>query len=256
MYINRRMIMYGIEDFNLEDFNLISIMEIVDENKYVQTMDIEVADKHHFFVRNPEYSDECIVSHNTAEIVFGDPENQEYLDLKDYDVNPYREEFGWTSNNSIFAELGMDYTDACKRVVKNGEPGFAWLENMQGYSRMKSGKDYKDRRVKGGNPCVVGDSIITTDRGRLRMDELVERVNSGETIKVMSFNEQTLTTEFNVITKAWMSKKDATVWKLEIEENDQMFKLTCTPDHKIYTTNRGYVEANDLTGEDDIKIIT
>jgi len=39
--------MYGIEDFNLEDFNLISIMEIVDENKYVQTMDIEVADKHH-----------------------------------------------------------------------------------------------------------------------------------------------------------------------------------------------------------------
>jgi len=35
-----------------------------------------------------------------------------------------------------------------------------------------------------------------------------------------------------------------------------MFKLTCTPDHKIYTTNRGYVEANDLTGEDDIKIIT
>jgi len=140
--------------------------------------------------------------------------------------------------------------------VKNGEPGFAWLENMQGYSRMKSGKDYKDRRVKGGNPCVVGDSIITTDRGRLRMDELVERVNSGETIKVMSFNEQTLTTEFNVITKAWMSKKDATVLTLEIEENDQMFKLTCTPDHKIYTTNRGYVEANDLTGEDDIKIIT
>lgn len=255
MYI-KEIKMYGIEDFNLEDFNLIPIMEIVDENKYVQTMDIEVDDKHHFFVRNPEYSDECIVSHNTAEIVFGDPTSDEYLDLKNYKVNPQREEFGWTSNNSIFAELGMDYTEACERVVKNGEPGFAWLENMQDYSRMRNGKDYKDRRVKGGNPCVVGDTVITTDVGQLRIDEIVDRVFKGETIKALSFNEHTLKHEFNIISKAWMSKKDATVLTLEIDENGQTFELTCTPDHKIYTTNRGYVEAKNLTEEDDIKIIT
>ena len=70
----------------------------------------------------------CVVAGNvrrTAEIVFGDPTNDEYLDLKNYDVNPHREEFGWTSNNSVFAELGMDYGPVCERVVKNGEPGFA-----------------------------------------------------------------------------------------------------------------------------------
>ena len=99
----------------------------------------------------------CVVAGNvrrTAEIVFGDANSQEYLDLKNYEVNPHRAEYGWTSNNSIFAELGMDYTDACERVKLNGEPGFAWLENMQNYSRMNNGPDYKDHRVKGGNPCL------------------------------------------------------------------------------------------------------
>ena len=44
-----------------------------------------------------------------------------------YEKNPHRYQFGWTSNNSLFSELGMDYTDVCKRIVDNGEPGFAWL---------------------------------------------------------------------------------------------------------------------------------
>jgi len=99
----------------------------------------------------------CVVAGNvrrTAEIVFGDPHSEEYLDLKNYEVNPHREQYGWTSNNSIYAELGMDYTDVCKRIVDNGEPGFAWLENMRHYSRMKNGGDDKDHRVAGGNPCL------------------------------------------------------------------------------------------------------
>jgi len=99
----------------------------------------------------------CVVAGNvrrTAEIVFGDPDSEEYLDLKNYEVNPHRDQYGWTSNNSIFAELGMDYTDVCKRITDNGEPGFAWLENMQKYSRMQNGGDNKDHRVAGGNPCL------------------------------------------------------------------------------------------------------
>ena len=99
----------------------------------------------------------CVVAGNvrrTAEIVFGEPDSEEYLDLKNYDANPHREQFGWTSNNSIFAELGMDYADVCKRIVDNGEPGFAWLENMKRYSRMQNGGDNKDHRAAGGNPCL------------------------------------------------------------------------------------------------------
>ena len=99
----------------------------------------------------------CVVAGNvrrTAEIVFGDPYDDEYLDLKNYKVNPDREQYGWTSNNSIFAELGMDYTEVSKRIVDNGEPGLAWLENMRKFSRMQNGGDDKDHRVAGGNPCL------------------------------------------------------------------------------------------------------
>ena len=98
----------------------------------------------------------CVIAGNvrrTAEIVFG-PDTDEYLDLKNYDVNPHRAEWGWTSNNSIFAEVGQDYEHAATRTAANGEPGYAWLSNMQNYSRMNNGPDYKDDRARGGNPCL------------------------------------------------------------------------------------------------------
>ncbi|CAG8436372.1 2701_t:CDS:10 [Ambispora gerdemannii] len=99
----------------------------------------------------------CVVSGNvrrTAEIAFGDPLDNEYIDLKNYLVNPHRSEYGWTSNNSVFAPLGLNYAKICDRVVNNGEPGFAWLENARAYGRMADPVSYKDRRAQGGNPCL------------------------------------------------------------------------------------------------------
>jgi len=98
----------------------------------------------------------CVVAGNvrrTAEIAFGRYDDDAFLDLKNYDKNPHRAEFGWTSNNSVLAELGMDYEPICRRIVRNGEPGLAWLHNMRGYSRMDGSYDGKDLLVKGANPC-------------------------------------------------------------------------------------------------------
>lgn len=97
----------------------------------------------------------CVVSGNvrrTAEISLG-PETEEFLDLKNYKLHPERAEYGWTSNNSVFAELGMNYENICKRIVENGEPGLVFLSNMQRYSRMGDLPDDKDRRAMGSNPC-------------------------------------------------------------------------------------------------------
>jgi ribonucleoside-triphosphate reductase (thioredoxin) len=74
-----------------------------------------------------------------------------------YANKPWAYKFGgwrWASNNSLFAEVGMDYTKSAQSVAVNGEPGFAWLKNMQAYGRMKDPADWKDYRVKGGNPCL------------------------------------------------------------------------------------------------------
>ncbi len=62
--------------------------------------------------------------------------------------------YGWVSNNSIYAELGMDYTNIQQNITTNGEPGLLWLQNMKEYSRMCDPKDYRDRHASGGNPCL------------------------------------------------------------------------------------------------------
>lgn len=109
----------------------------------------------------------CVVSGNvrrSAQIVFGEPNSEEYLKLKDYEwddkkqtytgSNVHRAQWGWTSNNSILAELGQDYKNVAKQTALNGEPGYAWLENMQQYGRFKDPLDGKDLRAMGANPCM------------------------------------------------------------------------------------------------------
>ena len=99
----------------------------------------------------------CVVSGNvrrSAEIVFGPADSEEYIDLKNYEVNPHRAEYGWTSNNSVFANTGMNYHPTAKRIAINGEPGYAWLDNMRAYGRMGDIPNNKDQRACGGNPCL------------------------------------------------------------------------------------------------------
>lgn len=98
----------------------------------------------------------CVVSGNvrrSAEIAFGLPEDEQYLDLKNYEVNPERASYGWASNNSIVGTIGMDYSEIAKRIQINGEPGVFWLDSARAYSRMNNGKDWKDARASGANPC-------------------------------------------------------------------------------------------------------
>ena len=110
----------------------------------------------------------CVVAGNvrrTAQIVFGSPDSEEYLDLKNYKVNPERSEYGWSSNNSIFAEVGMDYSDSAERTRINGEPGYIWMENVRAYSRMCDPPDWKDDLAKGANPCLPKEALVLTKNG-------------------------------------------------------------------------------------------
>jgi adenosylcobalamin-dependent ribonucleoside-triphosphate reductase len=108
----------------------------------------------------------CVVSGNarrSAQIVFGDPNNEEYVKLKDYKwdaeketytgTNVQRTEYGWLSNNSVYSTLGDDYRTIAKSTGQNGEPGYLWLENARAYGRFKDPKNYKDIRAVGANPC-------------------------------------------------------------------------------------------------------
>lgn len=88
----------------------------------------------------------------SAEIMLGEP-TEEFLDLKNYDKNPDRAMFGWASNNTVYATLGMDYSDIAERISTTGEPGLAWFENVHKYGRMNGVIDTDDAKATLFNPC-------------------------------------------------------------------------------------------------------
>jgi len=97
----------------------------------------------------------CVVAggvRRTAEIMFGDPSDQEFMTLKQ--DQKALEDRRWASNNSIFGEIGMDYAEVSRSIAVNGEPGIAWLDNIRAFSRMGRAPDHKDERAMGCNPCV------------------------------------------------------------------------------------------------------
>ena len=98
----------------------------------------------------------CVVSGNvrrSAELALGSYQDADFVNLKDYALNPERMDYGWVSNNSIAADVGMDYKDASLRTYENGEPGYFWLGNVGNYGRMDGLYDSRDSASVGVNPC-------------------------------------------------------------------------------------------------------
>lgn len=77
--------------------------------------------------------------------------------VRDFQNRPWSWKFGgwrWASNNSMFARVGMNYNAFEQSIGESGEPGFAWLDLMRAYGRMKDGINNKDIKAMGGNPCL------------------------------------------------------------------------------------------------------
>lgn len=99
------------------------------------------------------------------------------------------------------------------------------------------------------NPCLTADVMVETSVGNITMEELVKRHSGGEPMFV-----QTNTNKMQMVDAAGLTRQDAEILELVFEENGKQYKLKCTPDHKIYTQNRGWIEAKDLTEKDDIVV--
>jgi ribonucleoside-diphosphate reductase alpha chain len=111
-------------------------------------------------------------------------------------------------------------------------------------------------RINGSNPCFPGSAKVHTDKGLVRFSELLDRVRVGETFGIYTHDatnpdapaermeittpEAVMVTGFNEIVRLRFSNGA---------------ELRCTPGHRIFTTNRGYVEASELTEHDTVKVL-
>lgn len=108
----------------------------------------------------------CVVSGNvrrSAELLIGDLEDKQFLNLKNSEVFPERMRYsesqdeagwGWLSNNSVAVEVGTDLSGIIDGIALNGEPGVIYLDLSRKYGRLIDPPNNKDHRVAGYNPCA------------------------------------------------------------------------------------------------------
>lgn len=136
------------------------------------------------------------------------------------------------------------WTTLIKNMYNRNEPGIYFIDNANRYNNLRY-----YQKITVTNPCLTGDTLVTTDRGMVRLDEIVERFKRGEDVRVLTYNVETGEGEWEYLVNALKTREDANIIKITFDDGEV---LRLTPDHLVYTEGRGYVEASQLTAEDVI----
>lgn len=172
----------------------------------------------------------CVVAGNVrrgSEISLGKAGDQEFLNLKNYELNPERITLGWMSNNSVVFEKTEDFdciSDISERIKKNGEPGIFNQLNVNRYGRYGKrepiGRESEKDKAIGVNPCLTGDTLIDTDKGKKKITELIgKQFNAIVDGKIYPSTEQ-----------GFWSSGIKSVWKITLENG---MNIRATSNHKF-----------------------
>lgn len=165
-------------------------------------------------------------------------------------INPRTKEvFDRYSAREVFSMI-------VENAWKNGDPGIIFLDRLN-----KDNPTPHIGQIESTNPCVTGETLISTKKGWIKAEELHNQIEGGEDIKII-FDKRAL--EYKVSKeigkedlgvyesgsiKSW-NRGEKDVYKLISYSG---YELEATADHKILTTG-GYKELNKLKKEDEILI--
>jgi ribonucleoside-diphosphate reductase alpha chain len=106
--------------------------------------------------------------------------------------------------------------------------------------------------IKSSNLCLSGDTLIDVKIDnkelKMRLDEVIFNFNQGKVIMTKSLDIEGNFIEYQRITDAALINQESEV--IEIEDCETGKKIICTPDHQIFTKNRGYIKAGELLETD------
>ena len=145
------------------------------------------------------------------------------------------------SNNSVALKRDECTKEEFFKIIESikqfGEPGFYFAEDYESVP----------------NPCcLVGDTKISTNIGSMQLIDLIDRVQRGENIKVLSYNIQTKQLSYEKVVTGKLMRKNAEILEILFDLNSISSGIRCTPDHKIYVMDKGYVQASELKIGDKI----
>ena len=107
-------------------------------------------------------------------------------------------------------------------------------------------------RINASNPCFPGDARVHTTRGLITLRELWSLASEEEEIRVYTHRATAEEPGDGVVAStplAVMQNGVAPIVRLRFASGHE---LRCTPNHRIWTLNRGYVEAAQLTRDDQV----
>ncbi len=108
-------------------------------------------------------------------------------------------------------------------------------------------------RITASNPCFPADQRVVTDAGLVPIGDLVRRAAGGEGFAVYT-NDVTRADEpvpAVIASRPSQYMVTGTNEILELRFRDGT-RLRCTPGHRVWTSNRGWVHAKDLTADDRV----
>ena len=133
-----------------------------------------------------------------------------------------------------------------KSQVESGRPYVMFKDNAN-----KRNMQSNIGPIKQSNLCCLdGETIITiiNENGgieKVTLGDITDRFENDKNLFVLSQDNA-----FQPILGAIKTKENAEV--IEVVDEEKGIKIVCTPDHQIYTVNRGYVMACDLLEDDEL----
>jgi len=127
---------------------------------------------------------------------------------------------------------------------KTADPGIIFIDTVNKYNTLK-----KLFPIESCNPCITGDAIVHTNFGKIAVSELVDKFDGSGSTTIMSYDSEQNINTWDTVQWCGVTKRNVEIIELELEDGTT---LKLTPDHKVFTENRGYVEASELNLDDII----
>ena len=199
----------------------------------------------------------CVVAGNvrrSAEICLGSVDDEDFINLKNYEMNPERGEIGWLSNNSVVLKADKEYEDfsyipkMANRIRDNGEPGMINLYNIQKYGRFGKVSHDKASLV---NPCFSGDTLIAVADGRkaVRISELAK---SGKDVPMYSIDQITREVSIQWGRNPRITGTNRKLIRIYFKRNVEEEYMDVTPNHKFLLQDGSIVDAQYLQSGDSL----
>ncbi|WP_370013030.1 LAGLIDADG family homing endonuclease [Nocardiopsis sp. LDBS0036] len=161
-------------------------------------------------------------------------------------------DFGLTSRTTGEVVATVDAKELFQRMARAAwecaDPGIQYDGTIQDWhTTPESG------RISASNPCFPADQRVLTDRGHIPIGDLIKRAARGETFAVYT-NDITAETDAQnavVATIPTQYMVTGTNEILELRFSDGSL-LRCTPNHRLWTENRGWVHAEKLLSDDRV----